>query len=178
MENHELDPQTQVVPLARLRALQADFDKLAGERDRLSAALVVSEIEVEELRQERDELRDAMTALETVSARLAAEKRDLQLQRDELLRAVRSALAWNLPRNHGAVEKFLAVLGYCQDWSAEDRARDAEERARDAGSAISLTCRICGEPLEEYEPTCARCDRDEPDIDDPDLMSKIREIPY
>jgi chromosome segregation ATPase len=180
MEAHELEPNTQVVPLSRLRALQADFDKLADARDRLSADLVIAEFDVEALRQERNELAAAMAALETVAARLAAEKRDLEQQRENLIEVLgaletvaerlgaqvrdlqlqRDELIKAISRIVSDDSALMLAWSYCEELTPAERARGAEERTRTAGSSISLTCRICGDPLEEYEPTCARCDRD------------------
>ena len=70
-------------------------------------------------------------ALVAANRRLAIERDDLRLQRDELLSAVKAwnSADWKRGRGHSATTKLLDALMYCRDWTPAERARDAEERA-------------------------------------------------
>ena len=70
-------------------------------------------------------------ALVAANRRLAIERDDLRLQRDELLRAVEDwyGASWKRGSGRSAATKLLDALMYCRDWTPAERARDAEERA-------------------------------------------------
>ena len=92
------------------------------------------------LKAERNEAARAALEAELESARLEAAleaahsaARDLQLQRDELLRAVDTWEQADWPHaergRYPVIDKLLDARTYCLDWTPAERARDAQERA-------------------------------------------------
>jgi len=131
-EDGTLDPETgaPTVPLARLRQAERERD----EAQRHAAALE------SELATRDGPLVDRLEALE-------AERDDLRLQRDELLRAVAAWCGFALTREDSRIYHAGLMLtdarDYCR-WTPAERARDAEERAGQAAAADEAALRYGG----------------------------------